>query len=61
MDLHFILDSIEANLEQNGYVNILYSPESRKYEWQKGLENVTILLNYSMTEMRITLVDPSLI
>lgn len=55
-----ILESIRITLEEEGYVSTLESPELRKYEWEKELKKVTLIMNHPMTEMRITIIDPSI-
>ncbi len=64
MRLEFILENIESAMCGEGYVNTLSSSELRKYEWEKwdnGVKKVVLLMNAPMTEMRITMVDPSII
>lgn len=56
-----ILNGIKHALKKEGYVGTLESPELRKYEWEKGLKTITLLINHPMTEMRITMSDPSII
>ena len=61
MGLETILESIKITLEEEGYVTTLQSPEIRKWEWEKGLKKITLIANHPMTEMRIILIDPSII
>lgn len=59
-----MLKNIESAMCGEGYVNTLSSPELRKYEWEKwekGIKRVVLTMNHPMTEMRITLIDPSII
>ena len=61
MGLEFILENIESAMCGDGYVNTLSSPELRRYEWEKGMKRVVIVMNHSITEMKITMIDPSII
>ena len=56
-----ILKSIKNTMKEEGYVVTIQSRELRRYEWEKGLKIVSLSMNYPMTEMRITIKDPSTI